>query len=81
MNAWAFYCYVLGVSRNRRVLACALLNAMGESQQYPVDISEMRKLSAQNRAMLGAFLQWRFLNKDKVLGGTMRQASASILCW
>ena len=46
--------------RNRRLMARIALNAQGWSNKYPVDISELRDLSADQRALVRSYLSWTF---------------------
>ena len=47
-----------GAPRNRRLMARIALNAQGLAHKYPVDISELRDLSADQRALVRSYLSW-----------------------
>lgn len=62
MNAADLYNHTLEADRNQALMARILINAMGGSDSYPVDISELRHLSKTNRMAVDAFLTWRRWN-------------------
>jgi hypothetical protein len=59
MNAAELYNHILEADRNQALMARILINAMGGSASYPVDVSELRNLSQKNRIAIDAFLCWR----------------------
>lgn len=59
MNAADLYNYILEADRNQALMARILINAMGGKASYPVDVSELRNLSKENRMAIDAFLCWR----------------------
>jgi hypothetical protein len=58
LNIFDFLDFVVSSGRNQRLLARIVLNAMGFSNEYPVDLAELRTLSAHNYALVSAFLTW-----------------------
>jgi hypothetical protein len=44
--------------RNRQLVARIVLNAHGFAERFPVDISELRDLSADQRAVVRSYLTW-----------------------
>ena len=51
-------------NRNRRLMSRIALNALGHANVFPVDVSELRELSADNRALVRSFLCWAEANRD-----------------
>lgn len=68
MHAAGLMHYLMEHPRNRRLMARAALNVLGHAKDYPVDISELRVLSPESRAILNAFLQWYVSNRDFRIG-------------
>ena len=64
MNAVDFEEFVLTARRGRSLMARIALNSLGYQNFFPVDISELRGLCPENRAMVNAFLDWKFSNED-----------------
>lgn len=50
--------------KDRRVMACVVLNAIYDPDQYPVDLSEVMNLQGENRVLTRAFLAWCALCPD-----------------
>ena len=44
-------------------MAKVLVNVMGDPLQNPIDVSELRKLSPEDRAITNAFLDWAYVNR------------------
>lgn len=57
-----FVSYLRRARRNRHILARIALNVSGRSHEFPVDISELRKLSLEQMAVTTSFLAWASLN-------------------
>jgi hypothetical protein len=55
MTAFIFYSHIVDAHRNRALMARLLLNALGMSRRFPVDISELKQLTLVNRAAYNAF--------------------------
>lgn len=61
--------------RNTSLMCRVVLNAMAGSELEPVDISELRLLSPQNRALTSSFLAWASINhNDRPLSDEKIQA-------
>lgn len=67
MNLHLFLEYVRTAKRGRSVMARILVNAMGGAAVAPIDISEFRKLSGENIAMVNSFLDWTSIHLDHKL--------------
>ncbi len=79
MNAVDFEEFVLSASRGRSLLARIALNSLGYHAYFAVDISEFRGLCPQNRAIVNAFLDWRFSNEDyRCWQGVVDQLAAAV---
>ena len=55
-SAMDFAYTALAAGPNSRLLSRIALNLLEDPSAYPVDISELRSLNAQNMAMLASFL-------------------------
>lgn len=64
MRAIDFSDYVDAAPRGQALMARIALNAAGLAERYPVDVSELRGLSLDNRACVNGFLEWMELNPD-----------------
>lgn len=49
---------LLDSKQNTQLMARILLNTFGESEEYPVDVHELRKLTPPNFAAVMALMQW-----------------------
>lgn len=45
-------------------MARVLVNVMGDPNRAPVDVSELRKLGAEDRAITNSFLDWASVNRE-----------------
>lgn len=55
MDTGDVFHHILQSHRNRSLMARLLLNAMGHHLKFRVDVSELKELSLNNRAVFGAF--------------------------
>lgn len=53
-----FVNHLLDSKQNTQLMARILLNTFGESEEYPVDVHELRKLTPLNFAAVMALMQW-----------------------
>lgn len=64
MRAVDLYNYILEADRNQALMARILINAMTDSIDFKVDVSELRLLSRSNRIAVDSFLNWRRWNRE-----------------
>lgn len=50
--------YLFAVPRHRQLMARAALHGLGYTEEFPVDISELRLLPATSLGVLMDFLSW-----------------------
>ncbi len=80
MNLAAYLQYVAKSDRNRSLMARILLNTLGHAERFQVDISELRQLSPQNRAMTNAFEEWAHSQPGLVMQGAQLPCLESWAC-
>lgn len=68
MHAIDFTDLIVHSARGRQIMARIALNTLGPTEEFPVDVSELRLLSAESRAAVNAFLDWATVNKDYRFG-------------
>jgi hypothetical protein len=68
MHAVDFSHWIVHAERNQGLMARIALNALGLAKEFPVDVSELRMLSADSRAAVNAFLDWVTVNRDYRFG-------------
>lgn len=69
MRLSAYIKYIESCDRNRALMARILLNTLGHADDYPVDISELRFLCPESRAITNAFEEWAFSQPGLVMEG------------
>ena len=69
MHVSTFIDHLSNCDRNRALMSRILLNNLGHAERYPVDISELRFLSATNRAITNAFEEWAHSQPGFVMAG------------
>jgi len=60
--------YMVSAERNQRLIARIVLNVLGFQERFPVDVSELRQLSAKNHALVSSFLHWAAFHPDYFKG-------------
>lgn len=64
MNLADYMQTIRTTDRNKSLMCRVVLNAMVGNKQEPLDISELRLLSPQNRALTSSFLAWTSSNHN-----------------
>lgn len=53
-----FVNHILNADRNQSIMARSLLNMLGRRDRWPIDLSELNKLSPENIMAVASFLEW-----------------------
>lgn len=69
MNLTKYLDYIGECDRNRSLMSRILLNTLGHAHAFPVDISELRYLSPENRAITNAFEEWAHSRPGLIMEG------------
>lgn len=58
MNLNQLVNHILDADRNQSIMARSVLNLLGRQDQWPVDLSELSRLSPENIMAVASFLEW-----------------------
>ncbi len=80
MKLLRFLQHIERTQQNRALMARIVLNTLGHHQRCPVDLSELRQLSPENRALVNAFEEWAFSETGCIIEGRWRVCAEEWAC-